>query len=177
MSLTAGTRLGHYSIVGAIGAGGMGEVYLAEDARLRRRVALKVLPPHLAMDEAAAKRLLREARAAATLEDPNICTVYEVGEADGRGFIAMQYVEGNNLADRLKQAPLELQAAIAIGRQIADAVAEAHGHGIVHRDIKPQNVMLSATNHATVLDFGLAKATAPIDKGAQTASVLTKLES
>jgi serine/threonine protein kinase len=174
MSLTAGTRIGHYSILSAIGAGGMGEVYLAEDARLRRRVALKVLPAHLTMDEAAGKRLLREARAAATLEHPNICTVYEVGEADGRGFIAMQYVEGNNLADRLKQAPLELQAAIAIGRQIADAVAEAHGRGIVHRDIKPQNVMLSAANHATVLDFGLAKTAAPVDEASQTATVLTE---
>ncbi len=173
MSLTAGTRLGDYSIVSAIGAGGMGEVYLAEDARLRRRVALKVLPSHLVTDEAAGKRLLREARAAATLEHPNICTVYEVGEADGRSFIAMQYVEGNTLADRLKQAPLELQTAIAIGRQIADAVAEAHAHGIVHRDIKPQNVMLSAANHATVLDFGLAKA-ATVDPAAQTATVPTE---
>jgi eukaryotic-like serine/threonine-protein kinase len=174
MSLPAGTRLGHYSIVSAIGAGGMGEVYLAQDARLRRRVALKLLPSHLAMDEAAGKRLLREARAAATLEHPNICTVYEVGEADGRGFIAMQYVEGNTLADRLKQAPLELKAAISIGAQIANAVSEAHRHGIVHRDIKPQNVMLSAANHATVLDFGLAKAAAPADEASQTATVLTE---
>ena len=174
MSLPDGTRLGHYSIVSAIGAGGMGEVYLAEDARLRRRVALKLLPSHLAMDEAAGKRLLREARAAATLEHPNICTVYEVGEADGRGFIAMQYVEGNTLADRLKQAPLELKAAVSIGAQVANAVSEAHRHGIVHRDIKPQNVMLSAANHATVLDFGLAKAAAPADEASQTATVLTE---
>jgi Tol biopolymer transport system component len=152
----------------------MGEVYLAEDARLRRRVALKILPPHLTTDEAAGKRLLREARAAATLEHPNICTVYEVGEADGRSFIAMQYVDGNTLADRLKQAPLELQPAISIGAQIANAVAEAHRHGIVHRDIKPQNVMLSAANHATVLDFGLAKAATPADTAAQTATVLTE---
>jgi Tol biopolymer transport system component len=152
----------------------MGEVYLAEDSRLRRRVALKVLPPDLTSDEAAGKRLLREARAAATLDHPNICTVYEVGEAEGRGFIAMQYVEGETLAQRLKQAPLELRDAISIAAQVANALAEAHRHGIVHRDVKPQNVMLSAANHVTVLDFGLAKAAAPGDSGLSTASVLTE---
>jgi eukaryotic-like serine/threonine-protein kinase len=174
MSLPAGTRLGHYTIVSAIGAGGMGEVYLAEDARLRRRVALKVLPLHLAVDEAAEKRLLREARAAATLEHPNICTVFEVGEVDSRGFIAMQYVEGNNLADLLKRGPLDLPTALAIARQIADAVAEAHRRGIVHRDIKPQNVVVSPTNHATVLDFGLAKAIQPASGNSPTATVLSE---
>ena len=151
----------------------MGEVYLAEDARLGRRVALKVLPWHLGIDDAAEKRLLREARAAATLEHPNICTVYEVGEADGRGFIAMQFVDGDNLADRLKKAPFDLLTAISIARQIADAVAEAHRQGIVHRDIKPQNVMLSSANRVTVLDFGLAKSLAAADGGAETASVLS----
>src|SRR5829696_7424015 len=163
MSLTAGSRVGSFIIHAPIGAGGMGEVYLAEDERLRRRVALKVLPPHLATDDAAGKRLLREARAAATLDHPNICTVYEIGEADGHGFIAMQYIEGDTLADRLKRAPLELPTAISIGAQVARALAEAHRHGIVHRDVKPQNVMVSADNHATVLDFGLAKAAVPMD--------------
>jgi serine/threonine protein kinase len=172
--LTPGTRLGQYSIVRAIGAGGMGEVYLAEDARLRRRVALKVLPSQLALDDAAGKRLLREARAAATLDHPNICTVYEVGEADGCGFIAMQFVDGDNLADRLKKAPFDLLTGISIGRQIADAVAEAHRQGIIHRDIKPQNVMLSPANRVTVLDFGLAKIAAPADAAADTASVLSR---
>ena len=151
----------------------MGEVYLAEDSRLRRRVALKVLPSQLAVDDASEKRLLREARAAATLDHPNICTVYEVGEADGCGFIAMQFVDGENLADRLKKAPLDLLTAISIGRQIADAVAEAHRQGIVHRDIKPQNVMLSSANRVTVLDFGLAKTTASAGAVAETASMLT----
>jgi Tol biopolymer transport system component len=174
MSLTPGTRLGHYSILRAIGAGGMGEVYLAEDARLRRRVALKVLPLHLALDEAAGKRLLREARAAATLQHPNICAVYEVGEFDDRAYIAMQYVEGDNLADRLAKAPLDLPTAIAIARQIADGVAEAHRHGIVHRDIKPQNVVVSAANHATVLDFGLAKTSEAGPGNAATATGLTQ---
>lgn len=162
MPLTAGSRIGSFIIQAPLGAGGMGEVYLAEDVRLRRRVALKVISPELAMDAAAGKRLLREARAAATLEHPNICTVYEVGEADGRSFIAMQYVDGGTLADRLKQAPLALPAAISVGAQVANALAEAHRHGIVHRDVKPQNVMLSGANHATVLDFGLAKAAAGV---------------
>jgi len=174
MPLTAGTRLGHYSIVSVIGAGGMGEVYLAEDSRLRRRVALKVLPSHLAIDETAEKRLLREARAAATLDHPNICTVYDVGEADGHGFIAMQYLEGSTLAERVKKGPLTLDEAIAIGKQVAHAVAEAHRHGIVHRDVKPQNIIVSPANHATVLDFGLAKDAAPTDVDSATASVLTE---
>ena len=173
MSLTAGTRIGPFIIQTPLGAGGMGEVYVAEDVRLRRRVALKVIPPHLA-DQTARKRLLREARAAATLEHPNICTVYEVGEADGRGFIAMQYLDGDTLASRLKQAPLALAAAISIGAQVANALAEAHRHGIVHRDVKPQNVMVSAANHATVLDFGLAIAAAPSGAASDTASVLTE---
>lgn len=174
MPLTAGSRIGSFIIHAPLGAGGMGEVYLAEDARLQRRVALKVIAPALATDPTAGKRLLREARAAATLDHPNICTVYEVGEADGRSFIAMQYVDGGTLADRLKQAPLELAAALSIGAQIANALAEAHRHGIVHRDVKPQNVMLSAANHATVLDFGLAKAAAAGGVASQTATELTE---
>jgi len=172
--LSPGTRIGPYTVVRAIGAGGMGEVYLAEDARLQRRVALKVLPAHLAVDEVASKRLLREARSAATLDHPNICTVYEVGDAAGRSFIAMQFIEGDTLADRLKKTPLELSVAISIGRQIADAIAEAHRHGVVHRDIKPQNVMLSAGNRATVLDFGLAKTAGVADAGSATATVFTE---
>ena len=174
MPLPTGTRVGSFVIQRAIGAGGMGEVYLAEDARLRRRVALKVLAPHLATDESAGKRLLREARTAAALEHPNICAVYEVGEADGHGFVAMQYVEGQNLAERLQLAPIELRDAISIAAQIANALAEAHGRGIVHRDVKPQNVMISSTNHVTVLDFGLAKATAPAAVTEQTATGLTR---
>jgi eukaryotic-like serine/threonine-protein kinase len=174
MPLTSGSRVGSFVIHAPIGAGGMGEVYLAEDERLRRRVALKVISTRLAMEPVAAKRLLREARAAATLEHPNICTVYEVGEADGRGFIAMQYAEGETLAARLRDAPLELPVAISIGAQIANALAEAHRHGIVHRDVKPQNVMLSATNHVTVLDFGLATVATTPDAASQTATVLTE---
>lgn len=174
MPLTAGSRLGSFIIQRPVGAGGMGEVYLAEDARLRRRVALKVISAELALDATAGKRLLREARAAAILEHPNICRVYEVGEADGRGFIAMQYVDGGTLAERLSRAPVDLPAGLAIGVQIAKALAEAHRHGVVHRDVKPQNVMLSAGNHATVLDFGLAQAPVATDAAADTATVLTE---
>src|SRR5436190_8464116 len=171
MLLSAGTRLGAYSIIRPLGAGGMGEVYLADDARLGRRVALKILGTHFETDDAAGKRLLREARAAAALDHPNVCTVYEVGEEDGWRFIAMQYVEGSNLADVLEKAPLPLRTAVSIGRQIANAVAAAHHQGIVHRDIKPQTVIVSAKSHATVLDFGLAQTAAGADT--LTASGLT----
>src|SRR5512132_2188871 len=129
-----GERLGNYHIVSELGAGGMGEVYLAEDIRLRRKVALKVLPRATAADERAQKRLIREAQAAATLDHPNICTVYEVGEADGQTFIAMQYVDGETLAARLKRGPLNASDALAIATQVTAALAEAHRHGIVHLD-------------------------------------------
>jgi serine/threonine protein kinase len=135
----------------------MGDVYLAEDTGLHRRVALKLLIDRETSDDAARRRLVREAQAAASLDHPNICTIYEVGEADGHSYIAMQYVEGETLAERLKRGPLDLPSAIAHARQVAEAVAEAHRQGIVHRDIKPQNVMVSRLNHAKVLDFGIAK--------------------
>jgi len=151
----------------------MGEVYLAEDSRLRRRVALKILPAMLVRDERAQKRLLREAQSAATLDHPNICTVYEAGEADGHSYIAMQYVEGETLAARLKRGPLDLATAASVGSQIARALAEAHRHGIVHRDVKPQNVMISKSGQVKVLDFGLAKSTTFADD-AETATHLTE---
>src|SRR6266581_3983152 len=135
MSIAAGTILGHYEVRSQLGAGGMGEVYLAEDTQLARRVALKLLPTEIISDERARKRLVREARAAASLDHPNICSVYEVGEADGRSFIAMQYLEGESLDARIKRKPLDLKESLAIASQITDALAEAHSHGIVHRDI------------------------------------------
>ena len=135
----------------------MGEVYLAEDTRLRRKVALKVLPTESVADERAKTRLVREARAAAALDHTNICAVYEIGEAQGLSFIAMQYVEGETLAERLKRKPLDVGTALTAATQVAAALAEAHRQGIVHRDIKPQNIMLSARGQVKVLDFGLAK--------------------
>src|SRR5947209_10815476 len=121
----------------------MGEVYLAEDTQLGRRVAIKLLPPDTSSDEHARKRLLREARAAATLDHPHICSVYEVGEADGHRFIAMQYVEGEALDRRLKRAPLELKDALSIASEVADALADAHTHGVIHRDVKPANIIIT----------------------------------
>ncbi len=157
MALSPGTRLGRYEIRGTLGAGGMAEVYVAEDTELGRRVALKLLPPDTTADPHAQKRLLREARATATLDHPHICAVYDVGEAGGHRFIAMQYIEGETLAARLKRQPLEVREAIGIATDVADALAEAHGHGIIHRDIKPSNVMITGRGQAVVLDFGLAK--------------------
>jgi serine/threonine protein kinase len=149
--------ISHYRIIQKLGAGGMGEVYLAEDTRLGRKVAIKLLPADTSTDELAGKRLLREARAAATLDHPNICAVYEVGEDQGRRFIAMQYVDGETLAARIKRQPLKLQEALDVAVQVAEALQQAHAHGIVHRDIKPQNIMLTPRGQAKVLDFGLAK--------------------
>ena len=170
----AGDRIGSYVVVSLLGAGGMGEVFLAEDRRLNRRVALKVLPSSLATDDTARKRLLREAQSAATLDHPNICVVYEAGEADGRGFIAMQYIEGETLAARLARGPIPLDTTITIATQVAQALAEAHRQGIAHRDIKPQNVMIARSGQVKVLDFGLAKALAPVESDANTASLLTE---
>src|SRR3989454_3493698 len=173
-TLASGSRLGHYEIKSRLGAGGMGEVYLAEDMRLGRRVAIKILPAETISDEHARKRLVREARAAATLDHPHICSVYEVGEANGRSFIAMQYIEGETLDLKLKQKPLELKESLAIASQIADALAEAHAHGIIHRDIKPSNIIITARGQAKVMDFGLARVIAgAVESEAETQSLLT----
>ncbi|HYT74928.1 MAG TPA: serine/threonine-protein kinase, partial [Vicinamibacterales bacterium] len=172
--LPSGHHLGPYRILSQLGVGGMGEVYLAEDTRLRRNVALKVLPHEAAEDEQSRRRLIREAQAAATLDHVNICTVYEVGEADGRSFIAMQYVQGQTLAATLKRGPLDLSSALAIAARLAAALAEAHQHGVIHRDVKPQNIMLTPGNQVKVLDFGLAKFTTPLAHDAHTATVLTQ---
>ena len=157
MSLAFGTMLGHYEILSQLGKGGMGEVYLAQDKQLGRRVAIKILLPETISDEHAKKRLVREARAAATLDHPHICSIYEVGEADGRSFIAMQYVEGETLDVKMKRKPLGLSESLAIALQVADALAEAHAHSIMHRDVKPSNIIITARGQAKVMDFGLAK--------------------
>jgi serine/threonine protein kinase len=173
MALPPGARLGSYEILSLLGRGGMGEVYLAEDTRLNRKVALKVLPAESVTDERAKSRLLREARAAARLDHPNICAVYEVGNAEGLSFIVMQYVEGQTLAERLSGKPLDEDAALAVATQVAAALTEAHRQGIVHRDIKPQNIMLSPRGHVRVLDFGLAQGTSVTGGKAATASLMT----
>ena len=135
----------------------MGEVYLAEDTKLNRRVAIKILPPDTTASEQANRRLIREARAAANLDHANICAIHEVGEEDGRSFICMQYIEGETLDVRMKRKPLDLSESLSIATQVADALAEAHTRGTVHRDIKPANIMITARGAVKVMDFGLAK--------------------
>jgi serine/threonine-protein kinase len=152
-----GRTLSHYHLTRKLGEGGMGKVYLADDRSLDRKVAIKFLLAENSADESARKRLVREARAAAKLEHPNICSVHEVTEHDGQTFIVMQYVEGETLAERIARKPVEIKEVLDVAEQVADGLAEAHSHGIIHRDIKPQNVMLTARGQVKVLDFGLAK--------------------
>ncbi|HTS78728.1 MAG TPA: protein kinase [Bryobacteraceae bacterium] len=152
-----GATFSHYRILSKLGAGGMGEVFLAEDSRLRRKVALKVLLPELASDTDRLARFLQEARAASALSHPNAAHIYEIGEADGSQFLAMEYVEGETLESRLTGDPLPLAEIVSVGAQVASALEAAHARGIVHRDIKPANLMIGARGHVTVLDFGLAK--------------------
>jgi serine/threonine protein kinase len=137
-----GRTIGHYSILRKLGAGGMGEVYLAQDNTLGRKVAIKFISENSVAGQQARKRLVREAKAAAGLDHPHICAVHEVGEEAGYSFIVMQYVEGETLASRIQRQPIEIREALDIAVQIADALAEAHSHRIIHRDVKPQNVML-----------------------------------
>ena len=154
--MTAGTKLGHYVISAPLGAGGMGEVYLAHDARLNRDVAIKVLPANRSLDDIARQRFLREARAASALNHPNIITIYETDSHDGVAYIAMEYVRGHTLSSLIGHA-LPDSDAIGYAIQIADALAKAHAAGIVHRDLKPGNIMITEDGLVKVLDFGLAK--------------------
>ncbi|PYS67118.1 MAG: hypothetical protein DMF73_20065, partial [Acidobacteria bacterium] len=152
-----GQTLSHYEICSVLGEGGMGKVYLAEDKKLKRKVALKVLPTANSGDEEARRRLLREAQAAAALDHPNICAIYEVDEESDRSYIAMQYIEGETLEARISRLRFSLDDSLNVAVQVADALAEAHAHNIIHRDIKPANIMLTGRGQVKVLDFGLAK--------------------
>jgi non-specific serine/threonine protein kinase len=157
MSLTAGTRLGPYEITALLGAGGMGEVYRAEDTRLGRAVALKLLPAGLKADADSRARLLNEARAASLLRSPNIAVTYDIGEHGGADYIVMEYVEGQLLSDRVANGPMPVREVIDVGVQVADALDEAHLRGIIHRDIKSANLIRTERGLVKVLDFGLAK--------------------
>jgi len=168
--LEAGARLGPYRITGGLGSGGMGTVYRAEDTRLGRTVAIKLLRAKAAVSPASRQRFEREARVIAALNHPHICAVYDVGSQGGAAYLVMEYVEGQTLAARLKKGPLELSAALAVASQVAEALAAAHAKGIVHRDLKPENIMLTAGG-AKVLDFGLAKSPAAAGPEAATAEL------
>jgi serine/threonine protein kinase len=154
-----GSTISHYKILDKLGEGGMGVVYKAEDTNLERTVALKFLAAHLLNDPEAKQRFLREAKAAAALHHPNICTVHEIDDADGKTFLAMAFLEGETLEDRIAQGPLPLKDALDIGRQVAEGLQAAHAAGVVHRDIKPANVLVFPEGRATIMDFGLARLT------------------
>src|SRR5271155_5424056 len=168
VALASGTKLGPYEIQSPLGAGGMGEVYRARDTRLDRTVAVKILPSHLSDNPEAKQRFDREARAISSLNHPNICTLYDVGHQDGIDFLVMEFLEGETLADRLRKGPLSTELVLKYGIEICEGLERAHKNGVIHRDLKPGNIMLTKTG-AKLMDFGLAKA-AP---GATPASSLT----
>jgi eukaryotic-like serine/threonine-protein kinase len=161
MNIPAQTQLGRYQIISLIGAGGMGEVYLAQDTTLPRKVALKVLPPDVAVNQDRMRRFKQEATSAASLNHPNIAHIYEVGEAEGFHFIAMEYVQGQTLREKIHHEDEELSKLLRILQHVAEGLAKAHAAGIVHRDLKPDNIMVSSDGHAKILDFGLAKLVEP----------------
>src|SRR5467141_1527432 len=159
--LSANTTLSHYRIVSKIGAGGMGEVYLAQDTKLDRKVALKILRADVAANQDRMRRFVQEAKAAATLNHPNIAHMYEIGESEGKNFIAMEFVDGVTLREKIHRERTELRKLLRYLQHAAEGLAKAHAAGIVHRDLKPDNIMITRDGHAKILDFGLAKLIEP----------------
>jgi serine/threonine protein kinase len=172
MALSPGTKLGPYEIVAPLGAGGMGEVYRAKDTRLGRDVAIKVLPSNVSSDEEKRQRFEREARTISSLNHPNICALYDVGNQDGVEYLVLEYVEGETLEKRLEKGPLPTKTLLRHAIEIAEAMENAHRRGVVHRDLKPANIMLTKSG-AKLLDFGLAKWSATGTSEAETLKTLT----
>ena len=160
--VSLGSLVSHYRIVSKIGEGGMGEVWLAEDTRLGRKVALKLLPTEFTADSERVRRFTLEAKAASALNHPNIITIHEIGEAENRPFIATEFIEGETLHRRVRGEPMSLKSVLDIVIQIASALQAAHEANIIHRDIKPENVMLRPDGLIKVVDFGIAKVTEPL---------------
>src|SRR6185295_4443625 len=161
MTLPPETQLGRYQIRSLLGAGGMGEVYLAQDTSLNRKVALNVLPAELALNQDRMRRFKQEATSAASLNHPNIAHIYEIGEANGFNFIAMEYVDGVTLRDKIRNEDEELSKLLRVLQHVAEGLAKAHDAGIIHRDLKPDNIMITSDGHAKILNFGLAKLIEP----------------
>jgi serine/threonine protein kinase len=172
MALTSGTKLGPYEIVALLGAGGMGEVYRARDTRLQRTVAIKILSAHLSQNAAAKERFDREARAISSLNHPNICHLYDVGQQDGIRYLVMEYLEGETLADRLHRGPLSLEQVLTYGMDICEGLEKAHRTQVIHRDLKPGNIMLTKSG-AKLMDFGLAKPAAAVMKASSSSALPT----
>ena len=174
MGLASGTKLGPYEIQSPLGVGGMGEVYRARDSRLDRAVAIKILPEHLSGNPDAQQRFDREARAISSLSHPNICHLYDVGQQEGAAYLVMEFLEGETLADRLRKGPLPLEQALKVGAEICEGLEKAHRNGVVHRDLKPGNIMLTKSG-AKLMDFGLAKAPVAVLRGSSSSHSLATM--